>query len=407
MVSPPLGGNPNVPVMPPLRLLPLVLALAVVPAAPAAEDGAAAWEAHGFTSGQRAALREVWAWGIAGRFVPGGVMLVVHRGEVVFREAFGVADLASGRAFTPDLPCRIASVTKPHTATLLALLVEEGRLGWDDPVERHLPAFRGVRVMGERPAARSPRVRELLSHTAGFAPQGERGDERWRIRGDGSLADAVDDLARAGLATEPGARFAYTGFGYMVAGRIAEVVTGREFAELMRERLLVPIGAGGAAFLPRLAAAERARLPVMYERSGDTLVPAAASGRDEPVLAFPNPGGGLVATADDVMRLLRLHRNGGMAGGRRLVSAATLAELHRVQPATGRDGYGLGFNIVRADADGRATRLRHNGASGTFAFMDLREDLLVVALTQVPTKQRMPFTRRLDAAVDAVLLGGR
>ena len=70
---------------------------------------------------------------------------------------------------------------------------------------------------------------------------------------------------------------------------------------------------------------------------------------------------------------------------------------------SGREGYGLGFNVVRAGSDGRATRLRHNGASGTFAFMDLREDLLVVALTQVPTKQRMPFTRRLDAAVDAVV----
>ena len=334
-------------------------------------------------------------------------MLVVHRGEVIFREAFGVADLASGRPFTADLPCRIASVTKPHTATLLAMLVEEGRLHWDDPLELHLPAFRGVRVMGGAPARRTPRVRELLSHTAGFAPQGERGDERWRIRGDGRLADAVDDLARAGLAMEPGVRFAYTGFGYMVAGRIAEVVTGREFSDLMRERLLAPIGADGAKFLPRLGPEERARLPVMYERAADRLTPAAASGRDEPQLAFPNPGGGLVATADDVMRLLRLHRDGGVAGGKRLGSAEMLAELHRVQPATGRDGYGLGFNVVRAGPDGRATRLRHNGASGTFAFMDLREDLLVVALTQVPTKQRMPFTRRLDAAVDAVLLGGR
>jgi len=70
-----------------------------------------------------------------------------------------------------------------------------------------------------------------------------------------------------------------------------------------------------------------------------------------------------------------------------------------------RDGYGLGFNIVRAGFGGRGTRLRHNGASGTLAVLDLERDYIVVALTQVPTKQRLPFTRRLDAAIDALIEG--
>jgi len=92
--------------------------------------GEKAWLAHGFTESQRASLREAFRWGIENRFIPGGALLIAHRGEPVFREAFGVADLETGRPFTVDAPCRIASVTKPHTATLLAMLMAEGKLSW-------------------------------------------------------------------------------------------------------------------------------------------------------------------------------------------------------------------------------------------------------------------------------------
>lgn len=366
---------------------------------------AGAFAAPALESRRAEALRAVWREGIAGGFVPGGVMLVLHHGEPVFREGFGRPDLARPEPFRADATFRIASVTKPFTATLLAMLVADGRITWDDPVERHLPEFRGVRVQGGAPARRAPMIRELLSHTAGFAGQQARTEERWRFRTDGTLADAVRDLARAGLAAEPGSRYAYTGLGFMVAGRVAEVVGGVEYAELLSRRVLQPIGADGAGFLAAQPAERRARLPVFYEWRESGLVPASESGRDEPVLAFPNPGGGLVATADEVAALLLLHRNRGRVGERVLLPEALLGDLHTVQPGTGRDGYGLGFNVVRAGPDGRGTRLRHNGASGTLAVLDLERDFIVVALTQVPTKQRLPFTRKLDAAIEALLDG--
>ena len=373
------------------------------PPAPTADPvGETAWLAHGFTAAQRESLREVWRWGILEKFVPGGAMLIVHRGETVFREAFGVADLATGRPFTVDAPCRLASVTKPFTATLFARLVEEGRLAWDDPVDKFLPQFAALEVRGQGRAKRAPLIRELLSHTAGFPGNDERRAGAVDIPPESTLAEVAAALARAGLVREPGSGYAYSGFGYMVAGRVAEVATGREFAALMHEQLLEPIGAGRAVFQPSASADLRTRMPVMYDRTDGRLVPAAAAGREDAAVKFPNPGGGLAATLDDVGRFLRLHRDRGVAAGTPLLQPASLRALYARQPATNREGYGLGFNLLHAGPDGVADRVQHTGASGTLAFIDFQRDLLLVVLTQVPTKQRQPFGNRLNQAVAAI-----
>ncbi len=329
-------------------------------------------------------------------------MLLVYRGETIFREAFGVADLATGRPFTVDAPCRLASVTKPFTATLFARLVEEGRLAWDDPVDKFLPQFAALEVRGQGRAKRAPLIRELLSHTAGFPGNDERRSGAVEIPPESTLAEVAAALARAGLVRPPGSGYAYSGFGYMVAGRVAEVATGRDFATLLHEKLLAPIGAGQAVFLPSASAELRARLPVMYDRTDGRLVPAATAGREDAAVKFPNPGGGLVATLDDVGRFLRLHRDCSVAAGTPLLQPASLRALYTRQPATNREGYGLGFNLLHAGPDGTADRVQHNGASGTLALIDFQRDLFVVVLTQVPTKQRLPFGHRLNQAIAAI-----
>jgi CubicO group peptidase (beta-lactamase class C family) len=377
-------------------------AAAPTPAALADAAGEKAWLAHGFTAAQRDSLREVWRWGMAERFVPGGAMLIVHRGETVFREAFGVADLATGRPFTVDAPCRLASVTKPFTATLFARLVEAGWLAWDDPVDKFLPEFAKLEVRGQGRAKRAPLVRELLSHTAGFAGNDERRSGAVEISPGSTLAEVAATLAQAGLVREPGSGYAYSGFGYMVAGRVAEVATGREFSALMHEQLGEPIGAGRAVFHSSAAADLLARMPVMYDRIGGSLVPVAAAGREDAAVRFPNPGGGLVATLDDVGRLLRLHRDRGVAADTSLLLPASLRALYVRQAATNREGYGLGFNLLHAGADGVADRVQHGGASGTLALIDFQRDVFVVVLTQVPTKQRLPFGKRLSQAIDSI-----
>jgi CubicO group peptidase (beta-lactamase class C family) len=110
----------------------------------------------------------------------------------------------------------------------------------------------------------------------------------------------------------------------------------------------------------------------------------------------------LVSTLDDVARVLMLHRNRRNVADRQLIAPESLKAQYRPQPATGRNGYGLGFNILRTDANGVGDRIRHTGASGTLALIDFKQDLLVVMLTQVPTKQTQPFGNRLMKAIDSV-----
>ena len=361
-----------------------------------------AWLKHGFTEAQRQSIRDVFRWGMDQKYVPGGSLLLIHRGETVMREGFGVADIETKEPFTVDAPCRIASVTKPHTATLMAMLVEEGKLSWDDPVDKYLPRFANVTVRGKGPASRPPMVRELLSHTAGFAGQKAIRSGQWRIQRSGTLAAAVDDITSQGLAAEPGKGFVYTGMGYMVAARIAEVVTGKEFGALMKERLLASIGANTATFSCSASEELKARLPSVYERQDGRLVKSDTAGRGEESVAFPNPAGGLISTLDDLGRFFLLHRNRGMAGGAKLIAPESLRALYRTQPATGRAGYGLGFNILRTDAQGEGVRVRHTGGSGTWAMLDFENDLILVLLTQVPQTPTEPFRLRVVKAVMAV-----
>lgn len=359
-----------------------------------------AWLRHGFTATQRESIRAALQRGIDQKFVPGGALLIIHRGEPIFREAFGVSSLETQQPFTIDAPCRIASVTKPHTSTLIAMLVEQGKLSWDDPVEKHIPAFAGISVRDKGAATRTPRIRELLSHTAGFPGQPAIDAGQWKIKIDGTLADAVTDLPAQGLAAEPGTVYAYTGLGYMVAGRIAELVTGKEYGALMKELLLEPIGATTATFYP--SDELKARMPTMYERKSSELVKVDLGSRPRATASYPNPAGSLVSTLDDVARLLMLHRNRGQANGKQIVKPETLATLYRRQPATGRTGYGLGFNVLKVNEKGEGVRVRHTGASGTFAQLDFENDLIVVLLTQVPQIQTEPFRAGLLKAVGDV-----
>ncbi|MES2692590.1 MAG: serine hydrolase domain-containing protein [Verrucomicrobiota bacterium] len=361
---------------------------------------------------QRAALRGVLEETVAKKAAPGASLAVLAGGRVVFREAVGRMDFEGERPFTVDAPCSIASVSKPISATFMVMLDERGIVKLDDPVEKYLPEFRGVRVQKQGEAKTTMRVWHLLSHRSGLPGNADMGDARphraaREVNGkteelDTTLAQVTNRWIKEGLLAEPGERFAYGSAGYMVAARIAEVVMGKRYEVLLNENLLGPLGMKHTTFHPD--AATIAAMPARYQPT------PKGPQHDTRTMPLPvadgliNPAGGLISRLDDIGAFLALHANRGMAGGKRLVKAESLERMYRPHPpkATeaadgGGAGYGLGWNVM---APGGAAR--HLGASGTMVWIDLRKGHAGVLLTQVKWGAAKPIIPRLMREVQTV-----
>ncbi len=349
------------------------------------------------TEAQREGLRGVLREAIARKAIPGGALAVLSRGQVVFREAVGRAEFDSERPFAIESPCFIASLSKPITATYMTLLDERGVVSLDDPVEKFLPEFKGIALKSGGAAKTTLRVWHLLSHRSGLPGNADMGDFRPGSPANGpdaTLASTITGWVKAGLHAEPGARFAYGSAGYIVAGRIAEVVHGKRFERLLQEALLDPLGMARTTFHPD--AATLSAVPARYQPS--------PKGPQRDVRVMPlakadgliNPAGGLCSRLDDMAAFLALHLNRGMVGERRIVKTESLARMYRPHPPRATEaaegggvGYGLGWNVMEAGGG----RVRHLGASGTLAWLDLKRQNAGVLLTQVKwgnAKQLIP-----------------
>lgn len=187
-----------------------------------------------------------------GRKAPGLVYGVVHDGRLV--HARGLGTLRVGEDAPPDLESafRIASMTKSFSAATVLLLRDEGRLALDDPAEQYVPELAALRY----PTADSPRItiRHLLTMTAGFPT-----DDPWGDRQQGLDLEAFSELLRGGLsfAWVPGIQFEYSNLGYGILGRVITRAAGQEYREVVRARLLEPLGMTSTGFLAEEVAPER------------------------------------------------------------------------------------------------------------------------------------------------------
>ncbi|MBW1799262.1 MAG: beta-lactamase family protein [Deltaproteobacteria bacterium] len=350
------------------------------------------WTDHGFSEAQKLELKSIMEDAVETGEIAGCSVLLIHRGEVIFKEASGYADIETKRPFRVDDICALASVTKPFTATLLMILEEEGSLSLDDPADDYLPEFKGICLRGKGPSRSVPTIRQLLSHTAGLGSSNDFRSEMVDIISDGTLADVSAFLAGKELITEPGTKYFYTSAGYSIAGRIAEVSSGKEFSELLQQRLLNPIMAHSTTFHPSETVLKN--VPRSFARVNGKLKLQGSRFRG----ACVRPGGGLFATMEDVGKFMMLHRNGGLVNDYRIVSSENLSLMYESQPNT-KHGYGLGFNVLKKDSDGRGARIRHLGASGTMCWFDFDLDLIAVFFTQMPQRQIRKFRERLMESV--------
>ncbi|HET9970133.1 MAG TPA: serine hydrolase domain-containing protein [Streptosporangiaceae bacterium] len=356
-----------------------------------------------------------------------GVVAAVARGDETNVTAAG-AMAVDGPPMREDTVFRISSVTKPITAAVILGLIEDGRLSLEEPVDRLLPELAGRRVL-RRPdgplddtveAERPVTVRDLLTFTWGFGMQGAMftGPEPWPVvvaAGERELSsfgppDPVTTpepdtwlrrLAELPLLAQPGERWLYSA-GSQVLGVLAARAGGAPFGEVMRDRVLGPLGMRDTGFY----AADPARLATAYENRGGRLAvtdpPDGAWSRPP---RFPDGAGGLVSTAADLLAFGRMLRR----GGGQVLTPETVAEMTRDQLTDlqrarvwpgfsflGDRGWGYGVSVL---ADGSCT---WEGGLGTTWVNVPDQDLTVVVLTQ-----RAADETGMPAVGDAVLSWAR
>ncbi|MEZ5288999.1 MAG: serine hydrolase domain-containing protein [Vicinamibacterales bacterium] len=303
--------------------------------------------------------------------VPGLSVAVTNGDNIVFAQGFGNADIEQGVPVRPDTVFRIASISKPITATAVMQLVERGLVSLDDPIQRYVPYF-PRKLQGEI------RIRHLLNHTSGIRHY--RGAEF-------SLAIPFPTLERAiavfkddPLEFPPGERYLYSTYGYTLLAGVIERASGRTFDDYLRTNVLGPAGMTSTWLeYPQEIVKSRAR---QYVRGA-----AALSLLNAPYvnLSVKWAGGGLISTASDIARF-------DIALGQgRLLRPDTMERMYEPgRLSSGRaTGYGLGWMVRQAN--GRLLVAHSGGAMGgtTYFVRDPKARVACVILANLDVVPRL------------------
>ena len=315
----------------------------------------------------------------------GAVALVADKNKVLSVEAVGFADIAAGKVMRQDNIFWIASQTKPMTAVAVMMLVDEGKISLDDPIEKYLPEFRGQMVVAEKDnehiVLRKPKhpitVRETLNHTSGLPFKSAIEEPTL----DGlSLSSAVRSYAMTPLLSEPGTVYRYSNAGINTAARLIEIVGKVKYEDFMQQKLFDPLGMKDTTFWPNEAQSLRVAKSYRPDASKTNLAEFPISQLIHPlsdrVHRFPMPAGGLFSTAIDTSLFCRMLLNNGELDGKRYLSENAMRELSKRQtPPAMKESYGLGFS-VSPDSYG------HGGAQATNMEIRSGKGLVLVWMVQ-------------------------
>jgi CubicO group peptidase (beta-lactamase class C family) len=379
-------------------------------------------------------LREVLEEAVASGTAPGAVALVAH-GDRVEVEAVGSVDVDASAPMARDTIFRVASITKPIIAAAVMLLVEDGRVGLEDPVEPWLPELASPEVVRTPaspvddlvPAARPITVLDLLSSRAGYGfpsdfslpAVGLLFSELRQGPPQPQLVAPPDEwmaaLSRIPLLHQPGEAWLYNTCSDIQGVLIARA-SGRPLPEFLAERLFEPLGMADTDFCVPAAKLERFTSYYRAGPAGGLELVDAPDGQWSSLPAFPSGAGGLVSTADDWLRFARMLLAGGTVDGRRLLSAASVRQLTTdhltpTQREAGRlflEGQGWGFggsvDVAAVDPWNVPGRYGWIGGTGTAAHLTPSTGAVTILLTQVelagpasPTLMRNFWRRAAEA----------
>jgi CubicO group peptidase (beta-lactamase class C family) len=371
--------------------------------------------------------------------LPGVVATVARHGKIVYRERFGMMDVEAAKPMQFDTIFRIYSMTKAVASVALMMLYEEGRFQLHDPVSLFIPELADVKVLVDAEGASPPvtdlkraiAIKHLLTHTAGFTYEFFDDSPVDGMYREASLVDRlglfdlsreafIEKLAALPLVSQPGDAWRYS-MATDVLGCLIEVVAGVTLDVFLEDRIFRPLGMEDTGF--HVPEAKLERFAAMYgpAEHGELKLldaPAASPFRKPP--RFLSGGIGLVSTAADYLRFTQMLLNGGQLEGTRLLGRKTVALMTtnhlpdvlipiRLQPHTLHGcGFGLGFRVVvNAAQAGLLTsegEYGWGGAASTSFFIDPKEDLIGLLLTQLMPSRTYPNRNQFKVLVGQALV---
>lgn len=357
----------------------------------------------------------------------GMVTLIARRGKIVHAEIYGARNRELKTPMERDTIFRIASMSKPITGVALMMLYEEGHFELNDPVQKYIPEFRGLKVaagVGEDGPLLEDMdhpftMRELMNHTSGLTYgifSQSQVDQMYldvdMLDPNSTLQDMITKMSRIPLRQQPGSMWHYS-LGVEVQGYLVEKFSGLSFPAFLQTRLFGPLGMVDTAFYVRPDKTDRLAEVYDYDDDGNLTPgnpPYNWSGRIsvfEPP-SLPSGGGGLTSTADDYLRFAQMMLNGGELDGVRILAPRTV-ELMRANHLPDGAGFfgggsGLGFGLdfaVVLDPDELGNlsskgEYYWGGALGTWFWIDPLADLVFVGMIQQNGSSRRPDVRSLS-----------
>ena len=372
--------------------------------------------------------------------------LVARKGKIVHFKSTGLRDVENKKKIEKDTIFRIYSMTKPITSVALMQLFEQGLFQLADPVSKFLPEFKNPRVFVSgsfphfmtRPADRDITVRDLLTHTAGLTygfhyrtnidhayrkvwtgPKGDNTDFSFPPL---NLEDFSKSIASLPLEFSPGDKWNYS-VATDICGRLIEVLSGKNLDEYFSENIFKPLKMKDTGFfvqknkIKRFAACYE-RTPKEYLKLQDT--GSSKSGYSSLPLHLSG-GGGLVSTTEDYYNFCQMLLNGGALNGKRILSRKTIELMTSNHLPENQDmvtmgsegsfseirykgvGFGLGFgvNIDLADTQNSGSIGTYNwgGAASTFFWIDPKEDLICILMTQLMPSGYYPIRMQMQSMV--------
>lgn len=386
----------------------------------------------GFSEDRLDRIRQWSAGYVDSGKLPCAITAIMRRGELAFLDVQGHLDVASETSVQEDSLFRIFSMTKIVTSVAAMMLYEEGHFQLDDPIAAYIPAFKDMQVfvggsaddMQTEPAASPITIRQVMTHTAGFTyafnNPNDPVESLYEARGldfdtSGSpLSEWVKELAAVPLVFHPGSRWNYS-VATDVLGHFVEVVSGQDLATFFEERICSPLGMTDTSFAVKDE--DLPRFCTLYKyKNGDrmsSIETADQSGFRQSVSRYQG-GGGLISTAADYLKFLEMMRCRGASGDVRLLGPKTVefmtmnhlpGDLASMgQPRFGEVnfegvGFGLGVAVMldpaRAQTLSTVGEYNWGGAASTACWVDPKEEISAVYLTQLYPSDTYPLRRQL------------